>query len=86
MSVSATVRRAARLLTAAALAASGHFLGKRVDDVAGIAAAAATAARRFAVRRLVAGVGLRIAGRSRPLGSRKRRFEKDAVKTNEAAV
>src|SRR5690349_9156428 len=31
------------LLTAAALAASGHFLGKRVDDVAGIAAAAATA-------------------------------------------
>ncbi len=31
------------LLTAAALAASGHFLGKRVDDIVGIAAAAATA-------------------------------------------
>ena len=31
------------LLTAAALAATGHFLGKRVDDIAGIAAAAATA-------------------------------------------
>jgi multicomponent Na+:H+ antiporter subunit D len=31
------------LLTAALLAATGHFLGRRVDDVAGIAAAAATA-------------------------------------------
>jgi multicomponent Na+:H+ antiporter subunit D len=31
------------LLTAAVLAATGHFLGKRVDDVVGIAAAAATA-------------------------------------------
>ena len=30
------------LLTAAVLAASGHFLGRRVDDVIGIAAAAAT--------------------------------------------
>ena len=31
------------LVTAAALTATGHFLGKRVDDLAGIAAAAATA-------------------------------------------
>lgn len=31
------------LLTAAALAASGHFLAKRVDDIVGIVAAAATA-------------------------------------------
>jgi multicomponent Na+:H+ antiporter subunit D len=31
------------LLSAAALTATGHFLGKRVDDVVGIAAAAATA-------------------------------------------
>jgi multicomponent Na+:H+ antiporter subunit D len=31
------------LLTAATLTATGHFLGKRVDDIAGISAAAATA-------------------------------------------
>ena len=30
------------LITAAALTATGHFLGRRADDVAGIAAAAAT--------------------------------------------
>src|SRR4051812_49755467 len=32
------------LITAATLTATGHFLGKRVDDIAGIAAAAATMA------------------------------------------
>ena len=31
------------LVTAATLTATGHFLGKRVDDVVGIGAAAATA-------------------------------------------
>ncbi|HEY6151488.1 MAG TPA: proton-conducting transporter membrane subunit [Gaiellaceae bacterium] len=31
------------LITAAALTATGHFLGKRIDDIAGIAAAGATA-------------------------------------------
>ena len=31
------------LITAAALTATGHFLGKRIDDIAGIAAASATA-------------------------------------------